>query len=339
MVKNRELVAILFTVFALVPFACTCSAQSRQYYLGQEWVKIWINPDVSIDLFYNVSITLESGPTIHYVLIGQPKSDFTIDQAVDQYARSLPTTDASSGSDYAAQVNFTEPLGAGQTVWFTLMTNVTHMIYEDNKTNVGMQFTPTWWSQARVLDLRVSIVLPLGVNVSMVGTSIEYWDNVSNETDGRLSVFWERQNLEPTTKYSFGGSFPKEFVQEYDTQPPHGFSIDFSSFAPYIVGFLFLIGFIFIVVVGIIAASKKQYLSPQIRLETLGVKHGLTAVEASYLLDLKPAKIVTEILYNLLKKRAVWVEATKPSIKLRIMPDFQSKTGTSETPLRYYEID
>jgi len=338
MVKNRELVAILFTVFALVPFACTCSAQSRQYYLGQEWVKIWINPDGSIDLFYNVSITLESGSSINYVLIGQPKSDFTIGQAVDQYARSLSTTDASSGSEYAAQVNFTEPLSAGQTVWFTLMTNVTHMIYEDNKTNVGMRFTPTWWSQARVLDLRVSIVLPLGVNASMVGTSIEYWDNVSNETDGRLSVFWERQNLEPNQKYSFGVSFPKEFVQ-YDTQPPNGFSIDFSSFAPYIVGFLFLIGFIFILVVGIIAASKKQYLSPQISMETLGVKHGLTAVEASYLLDLKPTKIVTEILYSLLKKRAVWVEATKPSIKLRIMPDFKDKAGSSETPLRYYEID
>ncbi len=336
MVKNRELVAILFTVFALVPFACTCSAQSRQYYLGQEWVKIWIHPDGSIDLFYNVSITLESGPSIHYVLIGQPKSDFTIGQAVDQYARSLSTTDASSGSDYAAQVNFTEPLSAGQTVWFTLITNVTHMIYEDNKTNVGMQFTPTWWSQARVLDLRVSIVLPLGVNVSMVGTSI-YWDNASNETDGRLSVFWERQNLEPNQKYSFGVSFPKEFVQNYDTQPPNGSSTDLYSFVPYIMGFLFLIGFISILGVGISAASKKRYLSPQISMETLGIKHGLTAVEASYLLDLKPTKIVTEILYSLLKKRAVWVEATKPSLKLRIMPDFQDKVGPSETPLTYYD--
>jgi hypothetical protein len=73
-------------------------------------------------------------------------------------------------------------------------------------------------------------------------------------------------------------------------------------------------------------------------METLGIRHGLTAVEASYLLDMKPTQIVTEILYSLLKKRAAWVEDTKPSIRLRIMPEFQDKTSTADTPLRYYEI-
>ena len=49
-------------------------------------------------------------------------------------------------------------------------------------------------------------------------------------------------------------------------------------------------------------------------METLGVKRGLTAVEASYLLDLKPTQIVTEILYSLLQKRAVWAQETKPAL-------------------------
>jgi hypothetical protein len=74
-------------------------------------------------------------------------------------------------------------------------------------------------------------------------------------------------------------------------------------------------------------------------METLGIRRGLTAVEASYLLDMKPTQIVTEILYSLLQKRAVWVESTNPALKLRIMPLFQNKTGTAENPLRYYEID
>jgi hypothetical protein len=54
---------------------------------------------------------------------------------------------------------------------------------------------------------------------------------------------------------------------------------------------------------------------------------------------MKPPMIVTEILYSLLQKRAVWVESTKPSIKLKIMEAFQNKKGPDETPLRYYEID
>ena len=74
-------------------------------------------------------------------------------------------------------------------------------------------------------------------------------------------------------------------------------------------------------------------------METLGIKRGLTAVEASYLLDLKPTQIVTEILYSLLQKRAVWAQETKPSLKLQVLPPYENKTGTKENPLRYYEID
>ena len=84
---------------------------------------------------------------------------------------------------------------------------------------------------------------------------------------------------------------------------------------------------------------KKPYASPKLSIETLGIRRGLTAVEASYLLEMKPTKIVTEILYSLLQKRAVWIETTKPSLKLKIMPEFKNKKGTAEKPLRYYEID
>ncbi|UCG45871.1 MAG: hypothetical protein JSV58_03645, partial [Candidatus Bathyarchaeota archaeon] len=72
-------------------------------------------------------------------------------------------------------------------------------------------------------------------------------------------------------------------------------------------------------------------------IEALGIRHGLTAVEASYLLDLPPVRIITEILYSLLKKRAIWVATTTPAVKLEVMKPFKDQTGTPETPLRYYE--
>lgn len=324
-------------MFILVTYVGTVAAWSGTYHLDNEWVKIWINQNGTIDLFYNITLTLDSGDNINTITVGQPKADFTIGETIDQDGNNLSAIDVSQGSDFKVKVTLQSPLQAGQTIWFTLTTNVAHMIYNDtqNPGNVGMQFIPTWYN-ANIQDLRVSIVLPPNVTTDMVKTSMN-WTNAFME-DGQLAVYWEENDLSPNEQFPVGISFPKEYVQNYDTQPPNGFSIDFSSIAPYFVGFLFLIGFIFIVVVGIITASKKQYLSPQISMETLGVKHGLTAVEASYLLDLKPTKIVTEILYSLLKKRALWVEATKPSIKLRIMPDFKDKAGSSETPLRYYEI-
>jgi hypothetical protein len=336
MVKNRAVIVGFFAILFLMLFARSVSAQTRAYYFGQEWVKIWINPDGSIDLFYNMSLTLESGSDIHYVLIGQPKGDFTIGQASDQDGIALNASDASSGSDYKVQVNLAEPLSAGQTVWFTLTTNVAHMIYEDNQTNVGMEFKPTWFSEAGVVDLRVSIVMPTGVSASMVGTSANYWDGTSVEPDGRLSIYWERQNLPPDQQYDFGVSFPKEYVQHYE-QGPSGLTALLLQYAPGLVvlGVLIVVG-----IVGLArVVGKKQYLHPTMSMETLGVRRGLTAVEASYLLDVKPPNIVTEILYSLLQKRTVWVESTNPSIKLKVMEPFQNKTGTRETPLRYYEID
>ena len=80
-------------------------------------------------------------------------------------------------------------------------------------------------------------------------------------------------------------------------------------------------------------------LRPRSAWKSLGVKRGLTAVEASYLLDMKPPQIVTEILYSLLQKRAVWAQETKPSLKLKVLPPFENKTGPKDNPLRYYEID
>jgi hypothetical protein len=40
-----------------------------------------------------------------------------------------------------------------------------------------------------------------------------------------------------------------------------------------------------------------------------------------------------------LQKRAVWAQETKPSLKLKVLPPFENKTGPKDNPLRYYEID
>ena len=333
MVKPRFLLATLQVLFILVTFVGTVAAQ-RQYQLDNEYAEIWINPeDGTIDLLYNISLTLNSGSAINYVYIGQPTGDFTIGTAEDQQGHTLSTSDASSGSDYKVRMDLNSPLTAGQTVRFSLTTNVAGMIWEDtqNPGNVGIQFTPTWWDEASVLDLRVLIVLPSGVTQDMVKTSVD-WDNIQSE-DGRLAVYWER-SLSPGQKADFGVSFPKEYVDVYETRDA------VSEFLQEYFGVLLLFGLVGVGVVAVlIIARKSPYKKPTIGVEALGIRRGLTAVEASYLLDMKPTQIVTEILYSLLKKRAVWAEAGVPVLKLRIMDAFKNKTGTPEVTLRYYEID
>ncbi len=341
MVKKRFLLIALASILFCATFlSATAQAATRTYHFEHEWVKIWINQDGTIDLFYDMSLSLDSGDTISRVTVGQPQRDFTIGTAVDSYGNTLTATDISSGSDYQVQVNFLWPMSVGETLGFTLTTNVADMIYNDtmNPGNVGMQFTPTWYGGV-VNDLRIEIVLPPGVTTSEAKTTqTAYWNNTANE-NGSLTVYWEKQNLAANEQYPIGISFPAKYLPDYEApnQPSEEGGLDFTFFV--LVGVFFVVIFVFIIGVLFLLFRKKPYTSPKLSMETLGIRRGLTAVEASYMLEMKPTQVVTEILYSLLQKRAVWTEATNPSLKLRVMPEFKDKKGTAENPLRYYEID
>jgi hypothetical protein len=336
MVK-KPLLAVAFSAIIVVLILAGTPAQAqRTYHINQENTKIWINDNGTIDLFYNLSLTLDSGTQISSVTIGQPTRDFTIGQATDQGGNNLTTFDASYNDQYLVNVTLHTPLQAGQTVWFTLITNIAGMISADttNPGNLGMLFTPMWWNQAQVNDLRISIVMPPNVTKEDVKTTESLWNSTSVE-DGRLVIFWEKTNLAPTNRFTVGVSFPAKYLPNFQAGPtgPAAFFLQYGPFV--LLAAVLIVGIIIVIAL----ARKRAYLTPTISMESLGIRHGLTAVEASYLLDTNPKKTVTEILYSLLQKRAVWAESANPAIKLRIMKPFQDKKGTPNTPLRYYEID
>ena len=335
MVKPISLLLIVFLTFTLAASAATCvRAQSIVYSVDHQWGQIFINQDGTIDLTYNITLTVTSG-VIHGFYVGQPKSDFTISQAVDQYGNPLQVSDATSGSNYRVDVTLNQPLTAGKSVWFTVITNVAGMISNDttNPGNYGMQFIPQW-TDIPINDVRVQIVLPPDVAVSDVKTTQTFYNGTST-VEGRLVVYWEKPVLQANEQFLVGVSFPAEFLPDYI---PSSGGLDFGSLGLFlgIFGVLFSV---FVLILVIFKVRKSTYSSPKISMETLGVRRGLTAVEASYLLELKPTQIVTEILYSLLQKRAVWAESSTPALKLRIMPAFQNKKGPDDNPLRYYEID
>ena len=331
--------AQILAVFALVCVVCVSAAgfacaQNLSYTVDHEWAQIFINDDGTIDLTYNITVAVTSG-TMHGFYVGQPNGDFTPGQAVDQYGRSLQVVDASSGGNYRVDVTLNQPLTAGQSVWFQVTTNVGGMISNDtqNPGNYGMQFIPQWDDAVPISDVRIQIVLPSGVTTPDVKTTENFYNGTST-VEGRLAVYWEKPQIAASEKFTVGVSFPAQFLPNYT--PPQTSGINTFVIVIAVIGVLAAI-FIFIFIV--YRLSKSSYSTPKVSMETLGIKRGLTAVEASYLLDLKPQQIVTEILYSLLQKRAVWAQETKPSLKLKVLPPYENKTGTKDNPLRYYEID
>jgi hypothetical protein len=338
MVKRILVLALVlaFTFGFTTVYFCGCAnAQSLVYSIDHEWAQIFINQDGTIDLTYNITLTVSSG-VVHGFYVGQPNSDFTPGEAVDQYGHTLAVADASSGSDYRVDVTLDQPLNAGNSIWFTVTTNVAGMIYNDttNQDNYGMEFAPQW-TPVPINDVRVQIVLPPGVTVNDVKTLPDKFWNSTSTVEGRTAVFWQIPVLQPNEQYLLGVSFPASALPDYTPSPPSGGGLGLETIALIVLPIIALIA-----VIGVVrVARKSSYSTPKVSMETLGIKRGLTAVEASYLLEMKPTQIVTEILYSLLQKRAVWAESINPSIKLRIMPDYENKTGTDENPLRYYEID
>ena len=269
--------------------------------------------------------------------VGQPNSDFTPGQAVDQYGNNLQVVDASSGGDYRVDVTLNQRLTAGQSIWFQVTTNVGGMITNDttNPGNLGMQFIPQWISDVPINDVRIQIVLPPDVTVNDVKTTSNFYNGTST-VEGRLAVYWQKPSIGPNEQFKVGVSFPSSFMPNY--KPSSGGGFNLGSFGIFIgIGIAIFVIVIFILIIS--AVRKSSYSSPKVSMETLGIKRGLTAVEASYLMDLKPQQIVTEILYSLLQKRAVWAQETKPSLKLKVLAPFENKTGLKDSPLRYYEID
>jgi hypothetical protein len=335
MVRKAFLLTVILALAITSLSVGMVSAQDRVYSFDHEWVQIFINQDGTIDLTYNVTLTLGSGDDINFVRLGQPKGDFEVGLAVDQYGHRLEATEDNDGSNYRVRVNLYQPLTAGNTIWFTVTTNVAGMIYNDtqNPGNYGMQFAPQWMP-VPINDVRVQIVLPPNVAINEIKTLPDKFWNSTSTVEGRTAVFWQIPVIQPNEQYLLGVSFPASSLPNYKPTPSSGgFGLETAA--------LIVLPIIAIIVVIVVVqvARKSAYSSPKVSMETLGIRRGLTAVEASYLLDIKPTQIVTEILYSLLHKRAIWVESTNPAIKLRIMPAYKNKTGTDENPLRYYEID
>jgi hypothetical protein len=309
MVRKAFLLAYMLALTVTSLSAGLASAQDRVYTFDRQWTQIFINQDGTIDLTYNLTLTLTSGPNINFVQIGQPKEDYTVGQAVDQFGRQLQLNKDNEGSNYRVRVTLSEPLSAGNTIWFTATTNVGGMIYNDtqNPGNYGMEFAPQWMS-VPISNVRVQIVLPPNVAINEVETLPDKFWNSTSTVEDRVAVFWQLPVLQPNEQYLLGVSFPASSLPNYNpTQTSGGIELD-TIIALIVLPIIFLI----IIIAVIQVARKSTYSSP---------------------------KVSTEILYSLLQKRAVWVESANPALKFRIMPTFQNKTGTAENTLRYYEID
>ena len=245
-----------------------------------------------------------------------------------------PYVDPGVAVEFGAQA-----IRPGDTGTLHLEATVRNMIYQDTDDTeyASLQFAPTYYDSDYVYGdtrLEVNFAFPPGVG----SEDPRYHEQEFTEArveDGRVIYTWVREDASPSREYRYGASFPKAVLAEGVVQAAPAFNIDFTACcnSPLIWIALFGGGWALLAALGARSQKKRkmQYLPPSLAVEGTGIKRGLTAVEAAVLLEAPLNKVVTMILFGLVKKGVVAVESEKP-LKLRVL-----REESPDLKLWYYE--
>ncbi len=310
--------------------------------MDKEVVDVSWNSDGSESIAYAFTFTNQPGAhVIDFVDVGMPNSNFDMSTAsADVNGNPVAVSQSDyqgSGSGFAVVLGglAIQP-GATGTV-HVVMGRITGVLYTDTNDNTyaSAVFGPTYFGSQYVVgntDLTVTLHLPPGVQPNepkyhmaenWVGSSPE--PQAGLDAQGRITYTWSASNASASSQYTFGASFPKSYVPAGAIVTAPAF--DISGLIAGILnslGTILCIGFFAFMFLGLPLISaiqgqrrKLQYIPPRIGIEGHGIKRGLTAVEAGILLEEPLDKLMTMILFGVIKKGAAMV-VTRDPLKLQV---------------------
>ncbi|HET9914125.1 MAG TPA: hypothetical protein VFQ13_19685 [Anaerolineales bacterium] len=330
---RRLLTAALVIILAL-SMTTSALAQSYSFSLDQEVVHVYWNADGTQSLDYQFTFTNQPGAhTIDFVDVGLPNNNYdynTISADVNGSPVSISRDYQGSGSGVAVDMG-SRAIQPGQTgTVHVSVGRITGVVYpdDDDENYASAVFSPTWFGSEYVVgntNLTVTFHLPPGVkpdeprwHESPSGFPSE--PQTSLDPEGRVLYTWSNPNASGSSQYTFGASFPKSYIpaSAIVTKPAFDLGGWISTILGNLIPNFFCCFFIFMFFgMPIISAignqrRKLQYMSPKIAIEGHGIKRGLTAVEAAILMEQPLDKVMTMILFGVVKKGAATVTKRDP---------------------------
>jgi len=327
----RRLLVSLSIVLIALTLTVSAAAQSYYFQLEQEIVHVYWNSDGSLAIDYTFVFKNEVGAhTIDFVDVGMPNGNYDYD-SISADVDGHPVT---TSRDYKGEgsYGFAVDLGAyaiqpGQrgTV-HVYVGRISRVLYpdDDDANYASAVFSPTWFGSQYVYgttDMTVVFHLPPGVlpeepryHIPGGGWPGTDQPEAAFDNEGRITYTWRSTAANGYSQYTFGASFPRQYVPDSAIVTPSAFSIDFDALLGICcVGSFFLL-FFGLPILGIINERKRkiQYMPPKISIEGHGIKRGLTAVEAAILMEQPLDKVMTMILFSVIKKGAATVARRDP---------------------------
>lgn len=319
---------IAFFALALVLLSLPGSALAQTYYfqLLEQNVNVYYQEDGTASLDYVfVFANSPSASAIDYVDVGLPNTSF-VDSSISADVDGVSVSDISrsgfqgeGGSGVAVGLG-SRAIKPGKTGRVHVFVGVQKRVLYEGKEQgyASTQFSPTWFGSQYMYgktQMTITFHLPPGVQPSepRYFDAPSGWANPSAflDEEGRVTYQWTKADADGDRQNLFGASFPLTYV-------PANAIVRVSAFERFLntigmtqedfFGLLLCLGplgFIILAVVASVRSSQKrqlQYLPPKIAIEGLGIKRGLTAVEAAILLEQPMDKVLTMILFSVLKK-------------------------------------
>lgn len=338
---KRRILTLLVTLLLIFGLTTNAFAQSYSFVVPTETVQVYWNSDGTLSLDYLITFQNDAGGhIIDYVDLGLPSGNYDFNSiTADINGHTLEISRDFQGDGlYGISVvmgQYAIPAGSTGTV-HVAVGKITGMFFPDSndQTLTSGEFAPAYWSTAHGSTfLTVSFHLPQGVQTTepRYHTPSSNWPGdqapqSSLDAQGRITYTWQSQQADASSQFTFGMSVPRTYLPaDAISSPPVGGTqgIDWSSIGSNLFSWGICCFFIFIFIgspiLGVINERKRkmQYLPPKISIEGHGIKRGLTAVEASILMEQPLDKIMTMILFGVIKKGAATVVTRDPlSLKL-----------------------
>ncbi len=332
--------ALAAALLALLFPASAAHAQTYSFSLDREAVDAYWQSDGSLRLVYTFVFTNDSfASPIDYVDVGLPTDRYflsSISATVDGRTIShiAPSEYVSPGIELGLGANAIRPgatgivqvdIGRIEGVLFTTSEPAGY---------VSGVFAPTWFDSDFVhgtTDLTVTIHLPPGVqpDEGRWFSPPRGWSQTQPTTfldkEGRVTYIWHETAANGYTQYRFGVAFPANYVPQSAVAQPNlfqqlGISPEVLMPILCIGGIALFLAFWIGLAIALDRRRKLAYLPPKIAIEGHGIKRGLTAVEAAVLLETPLDRVLTMILFSVLKKNAARITSETPLTVERLAP-------------------
>lgn len=335
---NKKSLILLITILSILLISSIATADYL-FSVPEAEIILWVENDGTMSVSYDYTIENRSEP-IEYIDVGLPNGSFNVNDATAELngsnilrSRISRAKESETGLKYGITVDIRDnAIWMGKTAHFYLVVkNIGKMLYENDSKEgyVGFNFQPSYFGSkycSGITNYTLRIVLPAGLlEDDPVYYNPEHWPGEKEPEswftkDGLVVYEWKSDLATSHQAYTFGASFPRSVLTSEDQivvpgKGNNGEGSDDDTIYGILGGLIclvFPVGFI----IWIVSKTKKKekgeknldsYLPPRIRKDGQGIKRGLTAVEASVLLELPVERVISMILFGLTKKGVLTV--------------------------------